>query len=127
VSQRAQARAVLDRALAGDLSIDDLYGSWPEKGDPLTDAIFEETEDTIEHTPGSLLGSSGNRFRESIPYKILVVDHQLLLDDFADIPPERLVEIRRRLLKELDLSQGSEAIAKAVREFIGRETGNSGS
>jgi hypothetical protein len=105
---RAQARAVIVDAQSGTLSIEDFHRRWqPEPGDPLIDAIFDETEDTIEHVPGSLFrrGSDDGRFRQSTPYKILLVDGQLLGEDFADVPSQRLLEIRTRLLKNVDLGQ----------------------
>lgn len=123
VSERAQARTVLLKALSGDLSLEHFHDSWPNPGDPLIDIIFEETEDTIEHVPGSLLrrGTDHERFRESTSYKTLVVDAQLLLDDFADIPAKRLVEIRARLLKEVNLHQDDEALATSTRAFVAKE------
>jgi hypothetical protein len=63
-------------------------------------------------------GSDDERFRGSIPYKILVVDGQLLLDEFADVPSQRMVEIRERLLGELDLRQADETLAASAREFV---------
>lgn len=85
--------------------------------------IFEETEDTLEHVPGSLLSrtASHERFRESVPYKILVVDRQLLHDDFADVSSKSLAEIRGRLLKELDFHQDDDSIAAATHEFVTKE------
>lgn len=123
MSERALARIVLLKALSGDLSLEDFHNRWPEPGDPLIDAIFEETEDTIEHVPGSWLtrGIDHARFRESIPYKTLVVDEQLLVDDFADVPSQRLLEIRERVLKEVNLRQDDEALATRAREFVARE------
>jgi hypothetical protein len=121
---RAQARAVIADALLGHLSIEDFHPRWQlEPGDPLIEAIFDETEDTIEHTPGSLVrrDSGDQRFRRSIPYKILVVDGQLLLDDFADVPSQLLLEIRTRLLKQVDLGQDDEPLMEAAREFVARE------
>jgi hypothetical protein len=121
--ERAQARAVITDALSRRLSFDDFYARWPDSGDPLIAAIFDETEDTIEHTPGSLFrpGRAQDRFQRSIPYKTLVVDGQLLLDSFADVPSHRLLEIRERFLKEVDLDQDDEALMKATREFVARE------
>jgi hypothetical protein len=120
---RQQARALLLRAMSGHLSVEDFAEGWPEPGDSLIDAIFEETEDTVEHVPGYWLkrGTNHELFRKSISYKILVVDAQLLLDEFADIPSERLVEIRERLLKEVDLRADDDALVASAREFVARE------
>lgn len=95
----------------------------PDTGDPLIDAIFDETEDTLEHTPGSLLrpGRDQERFQKSIPYKTLIVDEQLLLDDFADVPSPRLLQIRERLFKEVGLDQDDEALIGAACDFVARE------
>jgi hypothetical protein len=122
-TERAQARAVIDDALTGHLSIDDFHRAWPGSGDPLIASIFDETEDTVEHVPGHWLrrGINHERFRESVPYKILIVDRQLLLGDFADVASQRLLEIRNRLLKEVDLGQEDEALMKAAREFVAKE------
>ena len=119
-SERARARGVLLDALRGDLQLDDFHRRWPDSDDALIRVIFEETEDTVEHTPGSWLRrrSAHERFRESVAYKTLVVDEQFLLDDFADVPSLRLVEIRERLLKEIDLRQEAEALATAARHFV---------
>lgn len=55
-----------------------------------------------------------------------MVDGQLLLDDFAVAPSVLLVEIRERLLKEINLSQGDEALATSAREFVAREVARHG-
>jgi hypothetical protein len=124
VSNRAQAGLVLEAALSGGLSLEEFHRAWPEHGDPLIDVIFEETEDTVEHTPGSLLrrADEHERLRESVPYKILIVDQQLLSDEFSDVPSHSLVAIRERLLKELDLYQDHESLARSARDFVARET-----
>jgi hypothetical protein len=121
--RRAQARAVITDALSGSLSFEDFHRRWPDVGDPLIDAIFDETEDTLEHQPGSLVRRSHDqeRFQKSIPYKILVVDEQLLLDDFANVPSPRLVQIRERLFKEVGLDKDDEALIEAARDFVTRE------
>lgn len=128
MSERAQARAVVLGAMSGDLSVEEFHDKWPDSSDPLIRAIFEETEDTVEHVPGSWFrrGTDQSRFRESAPYKTLVVDGQLLLDDFAVAPSVLLVEIRERLLKEINLSQGDEALATSAREFVAREVARHG-
>jgi hypothetical protein len=86
-TERAQARAVIGDALSGRLSINDFHRAWPDSDDPLIASIFDETEDTVEHVPGYWLrrGINLERFRGSNPYKILIVDRQLLLGDFADV------------------------------------------
>jgi hypothetical protein len=124
-SERAKARRVLLHARSGELSVEDFHAGWPDSADPLIGAIFEETEDTVEHVPGPLLkrGTDQGRFRQSAAYKTLIVDEQLLLDDFADVSSERLVEIRDRLLKDIDWRQDDETLAKAAREFVAREVG----
>jgi len=43
------------------------------------------------------------------------------MDDFADAASQRLLEIRHRLLKEVDLGQEDEALTKAAREFVAKE------
>lgn len=123
VSDREQARAVLLRAMSGDLSIEEFHDSWPDSQDPLITAVFSETEETVEHVPGSWLrrGPSYDRFRKSADYKTLIVDAQLLLDDFRDVPSTRLLEVRRRLLKELDLKQDDSALAESARRAIAQE------
>jgi hypothetical protein len=80
-TERAEARAVIDDALSGHLSIDDFHRAWPASDDPLIASIFDETEDPVEHMPGHWLGGGINleRFRGSIPYKMLVIDRQLLM------------------------------------------------
>ncbi len=121
---RAQARGVIADTLSKPLSIQDFHRRWqPEPGDPLIDAIFDETEDTIEHAPGSLFrrGSDEGRFRQSISYKILLVDSELLRDDFADVPSQLLLEIRIRLLKQVDLGQDDGALMEAARELVASE------
>jgi hypothetical protein len=122
-TERAQARAVIDDALSGRLSIDNFHQAWPDSDDPLIASIFDETEDTVEHVPGYWLrrGTNLERFRESIPYKILIVDRQLLLGDFGDVASQRLLEIRSRLLREVDLGQEDEALMTTVREFVARD------
>jgi hypothetical protein len=121
-SERAEARAVVLDALSGELKLKDFHDRWPDSNDPLIVVIFDETEDTIEHVPGSWFwfrrGTDWERFRESIPYKTLVVDGQVLADDFANIPSEHLVEIRERLLKEVNLRQDDESLAASVRAFV---------
>lgn len=52
---------------------------------------------------------------------MLVVDATLLADDFADVPSERLVAIRERLLKEINLEQENEELADDVRTFVARQ------
>lgn len=122
-SERAKARCVLVDARSGKLSVEAFHANWPHSADPLIAAIFEETEDTVEHVPGSWLTfrTDQRRFRQSASYKTLIVDEQLLLDDFASVSSERLVAIRVRLLKEIDLRQDDEALATAAREFVTRE------
>jgi hypothetical protein len=123
VSNRAQAGLVLEAVLFGGLSLEEFHRAWPELGDPLIDVIFEETEDTVEHTPGSLRrrADEHERLRESLPYKILIVDQQLLSDEFSNVPSHSLVAIRERLLKELDLYQDKQSLARSVRDFVARE------
>jgi len=122
-SERAQARAVLLRAMSGDLSVEEFHHSWPDSSDPLIRAIFEETEDTVEHVPGSWVrrGTDYERFRKSAPYKTLIVNAQVLVDDFAEISSGRLVEIRGQLLKEVDLDQDDDVLATSARKFVARE------
>lgn len=122
VSKRSKARDVLKRAISGELTLEDFHSGWPEGGDALVDVIFEEAEDTIEHTPGSLLKRRrDDAFQKSVPHKMLVVDRELLSDKFENIPSERLVEIRARLLQRLDLEQDDDALAMSAREFVARE------
>jgi hypothetical protein len=120
VSERSVARRVLERTVAQDLSLVDFYDSWPDSDDPLIRAIFEETEDTLEHVPGSWLRRTTDwgRFRESAPYKLLLIDAQLLLDEFASVPSERLVEIRGRLERAINLHQEDEAVIAEARAFV---------
>jgi hypothetical protein len=56
-------------------------------------------------------------------HKTLVVDATLLAEDFADVPSERLVAIRERLLKEINLEQENDELAKDVRAFVARRVG----
>jgi len=60
-------------------------------------------------------------FRQSIPYKILLVDGQLLSDDFMDLSSQLLLEIRTRILKQVDSAQDDEAVMRAVRVFVAKE------
>lgn len=119
---RSQARAVITEALAGSLSIEDFHRDWPDSLDPLLKVIFEETEDTVEHSPGSLFrpGSVDEQFRKSVPYKILLVDGELLSEEFIQASSQRMVGIRERLLKELDLAQDDSSLRNAAREFVTR-------
>jgi hypothetical protein len=120
--RRAEAREVIVDALSGSVSLEDFHRRWPDAGDPLIDAIFDETEDTLEHTPGSLLsGRDQERFEKSIPYTTLIVDEQLLLDDFAGVSSPRLLQIRERLFKQVALDQDDEALIGAARDFVARE------
>jgi hypothetical protein len=123
-NEREQARAVLRDALSGDLELGEFHGRWPKSDDPLLQVVFEEAEDTVEHEPGSWFwfrrGDDKTRFRETVPYKTLVVDATLLGDDFADVSSERLVAIRERLLKEINLEQENEELADYVRAFVAR-------
>jgi hypothetical protein len=109
--------------MSGDLSVEEFHDSWPDSSDPLIRAIFEETEDTVEHVPGSWVrrGTDYERFRRSAPFKTLIVDAELLVDDLAEISSDRLVEIRGRLLREVNLDQEDDALATSARKFIVRE------
>jgi hypothetical protein len=124
-NERERARDVLRDALSGDLELGEFQGRWPKSDDPFLLVVFEEAEDTVEHEPGSWFwfrrGDDKTRFRETVPYKTLVVDATLLGDDFADVSSERLVAIRERLLKEINLDQGNEELADHVRAFVARE------
>jgi hypothetical protein len=55
--RRQQARTVITDAQSGSLSLEDFHRRWPDVGDPLLDAIFDETEDTLEHTEVAQSGS----------------------------------------------------------------------
>jgi hypothetical protein len=124
-NERERARAVLRDALAGDLELGEFHRQWPKSDDPLLNVLFEEAEDTVEHEPGSWFwfrrGGDQARFRETVPFKTLVVDATLLADDFADVPSERLVAIRVRLLQEIDLEQENDELAADVRAFVTRQ------
>jgi hypothetical protein len=126
-SEREQARAIVSDALSGDLDLEQFHRRWPKSDDPLLQVVFEETEDTVEHEPGSWFwfrrGADKMRFRETVPYKTLVVDATLLAEDFADVPSERLVAIRDRLLKALNLEQKNDELAKDVRAFVTSRVG----
>src|SRR4051794_22661523 len=102
---RQTARAVIQRALANELKIDDFHNVWPSSTDPLIRAIAEETEDSIEHAPAPLLRSrSSEVFEESVLYKTMVVDAELLADEYARVPSSELLDLRARLFAELDFS-----------------------
>jgi hypothetical protein len=124
-SEREQARALVSDALAGELELAEFLRRWPKSNDPLLQVVFEETENTVEHEPGSWFwyrrGADKARFRETAPYKTLVVDAVLLGEDFADVPSERLVAIRERLLKEISLEQESDELAAGSRAFVTRQ------
>jgi hypothetical protein len=124
-NEREQARAVLRDALSGDLELGEFHCRWPKSDDPLLQVVFEEAEDTVEHEPGSWFwfrrGDDKARFRQTVAYKTLVVDTMLLADDFADVPSERLVAIRERLLEEINLEQENEELADDVRTFVARQ------
>ena len=128
-SEREQARAVVRDALSGDLELEQFHRRWPKSDDPLLQVVFEETEEVVEHEPGSWFwfrrGADKARFRETVPYKTLVVDATLLAEDFADVPSERLVAIRERLLKEINLEQENDELATDVRAFVARGFGAS--
>jgi hypothetical protein len=127
-SEREQARAVVSDALSGDLELEQFHRRWPKSDDPLLQVVFEETEDTVEHEPGSWFwfrrGADKARFRETVPYKTLMVDAMLLGEDFADVPSEHLVAIRERLLKEVNLEQENDELANDVRAFVTRRVGS---
>jgi hypothetical protein len=124
-SEREQARAIVSDALSGDLELGEFHDRWPKSDDPLLQVVFGGTEDTVEHEPGSWFwfrrGGDKARFRETLPYKTLLVDATLLADEFADIPSERLVAIRERLLQEINLEQESDELAVDVRAFVARQ------
>jgi hypothetical protein len=126
-SEREHARAIVSAALSGDLDLEQFQGRWPKSDDPLLRAVFEETEDTVEYEPGSWFwfrrGADKSRFRETVPYKTLVVDAMLLAEDFAEVPSERLVAIRERLLREINLEQENDELANDVRAFVARQVG----
>jgi hypothetical protein len=118
VTERQRALSVLKRALANELGIQDFHSAWPRSEDPLLEAIGDETEDTIEHAPASLIRGQADLFERSAPYKLLIADSQLLADDFARIPSDELLDIRTRLLREIDLYQDDDALAAAAHNFI---------
>ncbi len=119
VDARKQARVLLKRALAGELPVEELHNTWPASDDALLVAIFEETEDTIEHQPGSLTSRSHHKkFRGSVPYNILLVDKQLLLDDFKDVPSQTLLDIRSHVLRKLVLSGHDDSLADRAKQAI---------
>jgi hypothetical protein len=44
-------------------------------------------------------------------------------EDFAEVPSERLVAIRERLLREINLEQENDELANDVRAFVARQVG----
>jgi plasmid stability protein len=124
-SEREQARAIVSDALSGDLDLERFQRRWPKSDDPLLQVVFEETEDTVEHEPGSWFwfrrGEDKARFRKTLPYKTLVVDVVLLGEEFGDVPSERLTAIRAALLREINLEQENNDLADHVRAFVARQ------
>jgi hypothetical protein len=124
-SEREQARAVVSDSLSGELQLEEFHRRWPKSDDPLLQVVFDETEDTVEHEPGSWFwfrrGDDKARFRKTLPYKTLVVDAVLLGEEFDDVPPERLTAIRARLLREINLEQENAELADDVRAFVARQ------
>ena len=124
---RLRARELIEEVLAGrPLPLDEFHRRWPDDGDPLIRVVFEETEDTLEHAPRSWVRPGDaderfRRFRDSAPYKILQVDHLLLADDFAHVPSQSLLDIRARILAEVDLDHGEPVVAS--RELLAKELG----
>jgi hypothetical protein len=70
-SEREQARAVVSDALSGDLELEQFHRRWPKSADPLLEVVFGETEDAVEHEPGSWFwfrrGADKARFWETLP------------------------------------------------------------
>ena len=88
---------LINNALDGELSLNDLYKLWPEElsKDKFYETIYNDVESVIEHYPGRL----ESYFMESHAYKALLVDKQLLnLIVIDKLDSNRLLELKNKLL-----------------------------
>lgn len=79
---KEQVSSLIKKALEGDLSLDELYSSWPDtlEEDPFFEKIYDHLESVVEHYPADLITGKPEttKFLESGEYKTLKNDLELL-------------------------------------------------
>lgn len=105
--------ALVERALAGAIKIDELHHSWPMGADedPFLARVFEDLEDAVEHFPGYWLSGKPDvlAWKKSREYFLLYLDSLLL----------RSGEQSHDLISYLDAANRSEFRSEAeVESFL---------
>ena len=98
---------LIDKSLKGELSLDELRETWPEKleDDKFYETIYDDVETAVERYPSIVLGFFRKEdpveyFKNSYGYKALLTDHKLINLIVAENPDTSdLLEMRSKLLE----------------------------
>jgi hypothetical protein len=103
--RRAQIAVLCDKAIEGELLIEDLCRQWPKELDEsrLASMIYEDIEDGVEHFPGKLFCGKPvyKNWKSSDSFVKLYLDKKLLALDGNE---EYLLGIRETLLRGKQIS-----------------------
>ncbi|MHB8799138.1 MAG: hypothetical protein ACYDBY_11825 [Thermoanaerobaculia bacterium] len=117
--------AVCEEVLAGQLSIEAFFDRWPSETDdePLLQAVREDAEDAVEHTPARFFrgGVDSSAWSRSEQFLTLLLDVRLLrLVVSHGLPVETIIAARQRALTagvpaESEIDTLAEALARSDR------------
>lgn len=76
---------LINKSLAGELPLDQLYVLWPEElaHDKFFDTIYKDVESVVEHYPAKVTSIFGSEdpdkyFKRSFEYRVLLSDKELI-------------------------------------------------
>src|SRR6266496_3673142 len=118
----AVVRGICERALHGQITLNELYEKWPRgaQGEPVVEPVYRDVEDGVEHFPARLVTAEPDYefWHASELYRALLLDHYLLRHARNEA---ELLECRQKVRNEGDaLYEDSrpEDIERAVRHCV---------